>query len=253
MNGPETQRIRQKFRINAKNRAKIYQEINPFNEGNEDYSLETINCTEVQKFISYCGIQDVAFFVRFYAKHPTRNCVVANVDGQGGCIEECIVKVFPESSYPRGHPGLSNPVDDSFRHIFEKDGYWHLVMREYFIDTNQLGEWKTAREYDNAFPRVCGIADPLRTDIVYGPDAKRDCDDDGFRKDNLYRRSRRLRRAPPFGSGASLSGGGGPSGGGGTADSSISERNKAKIKKDRVQHMKSFREGLERRKSLRKR
>jgi len=198
MNGPEAQRIKQKYKLKSASKVKIRQGINPFNEGNKEFSLETIDCVKVQEFISYCGVEDVAFFVRFYAKYPDPAQVLnvddvdKDVDGHGGCIEECIVKVFPDLAPPRGHPIFTNPVDQSFRHIFQKDGHWHLVMREYFPATGELGKWKTAREYANAFPRVCGLEDELRDNVVYGANSSRDCDDSGLRKPALYRRSRRL-------------------------------------------------------------
>ena len=203
MSVSEAQRIRQKYRVSERAQNKIRARINPFNEGNEEFSLETINCDEVQKFISYCGVEDVPFFVRFYAKNPMPDALVndvdKDVDGRGGCVEECIVKVFPELAFPRGHPRLTDSSDRSFRHIFKKGGYWHLVMREYFPERDELGKWKTAREYDNAFPRVCGLEDELRDNVVYGTDSKRDCDDDGVKRAELYRRSRRLN---PDGGGA---------------------------------------------------
>jgi len=205
MSVSELNRIRQKYNITNAERTKIRNQINPFSTEGGGLSVETIDCDQVQKFIGWCAIEDIPFFVRFYAKKPDSAYVLAiaddvdkNVDGTGGCIEECVVKVFPGGGRPRGHPDLTDVGETPFRHIFQKDGCWHLVMREYFTDSGELGKWKTAREYDSAaspfkaFPRVCGLRDELRSFSVYGQNIRRDCTDDGIRRPGLYRRSRRL-------------------------------------------------------------
>ena len=205
MSVSELNRIRQKYNITNADRTKIRNQINPFSTEGGGLSVETIDCDQVQKFIGWCAIEDIPFFVRFYAKKPDSAYVLAiaddvdkNVDGTGGCIEECVVKVFPAGGRPRGHPDSTDAGETPFRHIFQKDGCWHLVMREYFTDSGELGKWKTAREYDSAaspfkaFPRVCGLRDELRSFSVYGQNIRRDCTDDGIRRPGLYRRSRRL-------------------------------------------------------------